>query len=77
MGVHRVRMMTARRKLGELVNRAQLNDEAFRLERDGEPVAVLVSVRRWNRTEARLRELEKATGGAGPDPEPDVDAPPF
>ncbi|MBK9519390.1 MAG: type II toxin-antitoxin system Phd/YefM family antitoxin [Anaeromyxobacter sp.] len=71
MGIHRVRMMAARRKLGELVNRAHLNDEAFRLERDGEPVAVLVSVRRWNRQEAELRALKPSGDApAGEDAEP-------
>lgn len=59
MGVQRVRMVKARQKLGELCDRANLNDEAFRLERDGRPVAILVSVKRWNRQEAQLRALEK------------------
>jgi len=67
MGVQRVRMMKARQKLGELVNRVNLNDEQFRLERDGEPVAILVSVKRWNRQEAQLRALDKAAEApAGP-----------
>lgn len=54
----RVPMMELRRRPGELVSRVQLRDELVQLERDGHPVAVLISP-------ARLERLERAAAANG------------
>jgi prevent-host-death family protein len=61
-------MMTARKHLGELLDRCALRDELFVLERRGRAVAVIVSAQRLERLERAARELAelRATAAAAP-----------
>lgn len=63
----RVSMMQLRRSPGDLLNRVALRDELVQLERDGHPLAVLISPARLERLErlaARAVAADEASGKA-------------